>query len=80
MNVFKDSQNENRCHQETMQIKGKDPSLSKNLRTKMSKLSNSQKSQIKKIISEINEMQMHIKYSMEHVVKHIAQIEKILEK
>ncbi len=64
----------------TMQIKGKDPSLSKNLRTKMSKLSNSQKSQIKKIISEINEMQMHITYSMEHIGKRIAQIEKILEK
>ncbi|MCK4286171.1 MAG: hypothetical protein KAX18_08205 [Candidatus Lokiarchaeota archaeon] len=43
------------------------------------KLSKSEKSQIKKIISEINEIQLHIKYSFEHIERRIVKIDKILE-
>lgn len=38
------------------------------------------KSRIKKILSEIKEMQMHIKYSMNHIEQRFAEIEKLLEK
>ena len=43
------------------------------------KLSKSEKSQIKKIISEIREIQLHIKYSFEHIERRIVRIDKILE-
>jgi len=43
------------------------------------KLSKSEKSQIKKIISEISEIQLHIKYSFEHIERRIVKIDKILE-
>jgi hypothetical protein len=43
-------------------------------------LSRSVKSRIKKILSEIKEMQMHIKYSLNHIEQRFAEIEKILEK
>lgn len=43
-------------------------------------LSRSVKSHIKKILSEIKEMQMHIKYSMDHIQQRFADIEKLLEK
>ena len=43
------------------------------------KLSKSEKSQIKKIISEIREIQLHIKYSFEHIERRIVKIDKILE-
>ncbi|MFX1257353.1 MAG: hypothetical protein ACFFAN_05820 [Promethearchaeota archaeon] len=55
----------------------KDPNLERKRKIEK-KLSNSEKSRIRKILSEITEMQMHIKYSMEHIVKKITQIEKIL--
>lgn len=44
------------------------------------KLPNSVKSNIKKILSEIKEMQMHIKYSMDHIQQRFVDIEKLLEK
>lgn len=43
-------------------------------------LSNSLKSHLKKIFSEIKEIQMGIKYSMNHIQQRFAEIEKILEK
>ncbi len=43
-------------------------------------LSKSVKSRISKILSEIKEIQMHIKYSMDHIAQRFAEIEKILEK
>ncbi|MFX1311419.1 MAG: hypothetical protein ACFFHD_02250 [Promethearchaeota archaeon] len=43
-------------------------------------LTKTQKIQIKKILSEVKEMQLHIKYSIEHIQKRFAEIEKILEK
>jgi hypothetical protein len=43
------------------------------------KLSKSEKSQIKKITSEIREIQLHIKYSFEHIERRIVKIDKILE-
>ena len=43
------------------------------------KLSKPEKSQIKKIISEIREIQLHIKYSFEHIERRIVKIDKILE-
>lgn len=42
-------------------------------------LSNSEKSRIKRILSEIKEMQLHIKYSINHIENRIVEIEKILE-
>ncbi len=42
-------------------------------------ISSTEKYRIKNILSEIREMQMHIRYSMEHIGKRIAEIEKILE-
>jgi len=42
-------------------------------------LSKGEKSQIKKIISEIKEIQLHIKYSFEHIERRIVKIDKILE-
>ena len=43
-------------------------------------LSKSTKSHIKKILSEIKEIQMHIKYSIDHMQQRFAEIEKILGK
>lgn len=43
-------------------------------------LSRSVKSRLKKIFSEIKEIQMGIKYSMNHIQQRFAEIEKILEK
>ncbi len=43
-------------------------------------LSRSVKSHLKKIISEIKEIQMGIKYSLNHIQQRFAEIEKILEK
>ena len=45
-----------------------------------SKLSRSVKSHIKKIFSEIKEIQMHITYSIGHIQQRFAEIEKLLEK
>lgn len=44
-----------------------------------SKLSSNQKSKIYKILSEISEMQMHIKYSIDHINKRISEIKKIMQ-
>ena len=44
-----------------------------------SKLSGSQKSQINNILSEINEMQMHIKYTIDHIGLRIQSIKKIIK-
>ncbi|MFX0024036.1 MAG: hypothetical protein ACFE9S_17040 [Candidatus Hermodarchaeota archaeon] len=38
------------------------------------------KSRVKKILTEIKEIQMHIKYSLNHIEQRFAEIEKILEK
>jgi len=38
------------------------------------------KSRIKKIFSEIKEIQMHIKYSINHIEQRFAEIEKLLER
>jgi len=43
-------------------------------------LSKSDRSQIKKIFSEVKEIQLHIKYSMDRINERFAEIEKILEK
>jgi len=43
-------------------------------------LPKSVKSRIRKILSEIKEIQMHVKYSMDHIQQRFAEIEKILEK
>ncbi|MFX1418618.1 MAG: hypothetical protein ACFE9N_06835 [Promethearchaeota archaeon] len=43
-------------------------------------LPKSVKIRIKKILSEIKEIQMHIKYSMDHIQQRFAEIEKLLEK
>jgi hypothetical protein len=43
-------------------------------------LSRSVKSRIKKLLSEIKEIQMHIKYSINHIEQRFAEIERILEK
>ena len=43
-------------------------------------LSKSVKSRIGKILSEIKEIQMHVKYSMDHISQRIAEIEKLIEK
>lgn len=42
-------------------------------------ISNAVKVRIKKIFSEIKEMQNHIKYSMEHIQERFTEIEKLLE-
>jgi len=42
-------------------------------------LSNSEKSQVKRILSEIKEIQLHVKYSLKHIEDRILEIEKILE-
>jgi hypothetical protein len=60
-------------------IKSKELNLGK-IKKAERKISNSEKAQIRKILTEITEMQMHIKYSMEHIGKRIAQIEKILNR
>jgi len=58
----------------------KDRTLNKIYNTQTEfKLSKSEKSQIKKIISEISEIQLHIKYSFEHIERRIVKIDKILE-
>jgi hypothetical protein len=44
------------------------------------KLSKSVKSRILKLISEVKEIQMHIKYSMGHINQRFAEIEKLLDK
>ncbi|MHA2128950.1 MAG: hypothetical protein ACW99L_03155 [Promethearchaeota archaeon] len=44
------------------------------------KLSKSVKSRIQKLISEVKEIQMHIKYSIGHIDQRFAEIEKLLEK
>jgi len=41
-------------------------------------ISTSDKSRIKKILTEIKEMQSHIKYSIEHIQQRFTEIEKIL--
>jgi len=41
-------------------------------------MSKSDKSRIKKILSEIREMQSHIKYSIDHIQQRFTEIEKIL--
>ncbi|MFX0165159.1 MAG: hypothetical protein ACFE9V_07540 [Candidatus Hodarchaeota archaeon] len=41
-------------------------------------ISKSDKSRIRKILSEIKEMQSHIKYSIEHIQQRFTEIEKIL--
>lgn len=62
-----------------LNIDSKKLSSSEKKKKKIDKvLSNSERAQIKNIISEINEIQMHIKYSMEHIGKRIAHIEKII--
>jgi hypothetical protein len=43
-------------------------------------LSKSAKSRIKKLLSEIKEIQMHVKYSMDHIQQRFSEIEKLLEK
>ncbi len=43
------------------------------------KITSTERYRIKNILSEIREMQMHIRYSMEHIGKRIAEIEKILD-
>ncbi|MHA2088131.1 MAG: hypothetical protein ACW972_07635 [Promethearchaeota archaeon] len=43
-------------------------------------LSKSERTQIKKLFSEVREIQMHIKYSMDRINERFAEIEKILEK
>jgi len=43
-------------------------------------LSKSERSQIKKLFSEVREIQMHIKYSMDRINERFVEIEKILEK
>jgi len=43
-------------------------------------LSKSVKSRIRKILSEVKEIQMHMKYSMDHIQQRFAEIEKLLEK
>ena len=43
-------------------------------------LSKSDKSRIRKILSEIKEIQMGVKYSLDHIQQRFAEIEKILEK
>ncbi|MFW9772785.1 MAG: hypothetical protein ACFFEO_11570 [Candidatus Thorarchaeota archaeon] len=43
-------------------------------------ISKSEKSRIKKMLTEIREIQMHIKYSIEHIHQRFAEIEKILNK
>ncbi len=43
-------------------------------------LKKSVKSQIRKILHEIKEMQMHIKYSIDHIHERFSEIEKLLEK
>jgi len=43
-------------------------------------ISSSEKSRIKKILLEIKEREMQIRYSIEHIEKRIIEIEKIIEK
>ncbi|MFW9894972.1 MAG: hypothetical protein ACFFD7_04130 [Candidatus Thorarchaeota archaeon] len=43
-------------------------------------LTKSERSHMKKIFSEIKEIQMHIKYSMDRINERFAEIEKIIEK
>jgi len=43
-------------------------------------LSKSERSHIKKLFSEVREIQMHIKYSMDRINERFTEIEKILEK
>jgi len=68
----------------TSQTYGLTSSPSQILKSELSEgdltLSNSVKSRIKKILFEIKEMQMHIKYSMDHIQQRFADIEKLLEK
>jgi len=43
-------------------------------------ISRAVKSQIKKILSEIKEMQLHVKYSINHIQQRFDEIEKLLDK
>jgi len=63
-----------------LKIEGKKISLDHS-KTKISKekISNKKVSTIRNILSEIKEMQMHIKYSMEHIGKRINKINNILD-
>lgn len=58
-------------------IKGKKISSNEKIRIE-SKLSGSQKSQINNILSEISEMQMHIKYTIDHIGKRLLRIQSII--
>ena len=42
-------------------------------------LSDLDKNKIKKILNEIKEIQMHVKYSIDHIEKRLREIEKIIE-
>jgi len=43
-------------------------------------LPKSVKTRIRKILAEIKEIQMHVKYSMDHIQQRFTEIEKLLEK
>jgi hypothetical protein len=60
-----------------LSIKSKKISSNEKIRIE-SKLSGSQKSQINSILSEISEMQMHIKYTMDHIGKRLLRIQSII--
>jgi hypothetical protein len=60
-------------------IASKMPPLKPTLNKTTPELSNSEKNRLKNLLSEIKEIQMHIKYSLEHIERRIADIEKIIE-
>lgn len=66
------------------EISSSESSVSQIIKSEISEdglnLSRSVKSRVKKILSEIKEIQMHIKYSINHIEQRFAEIEKILEK
>jgi len=62
-----------------MKSVSKKPPLKPMLNKATPELSNSEKNRLRNLLSEIKEIQMHIKYSLEHIEQRIADIEKIIE-
>lgn len=63
----------------TFKIEKEDLKFEKNKSSNLKTLTGSEKSKIKKVLGEIMEMQMHIKYSIDHINKRIMKIKKIVE-
>lgn len=63
----------------TFEIEKDDLNFDDNQSSNLKTLTDSQKSEIKKVLGEIMEMQMHIKYSIDHINKRILKIKKIVE-